>query len=587
MGYPFPHYIYENFGQNYSHLWKISTTEGFIIQIEFNDFDIIFTPGIHYCNTDSLTVFDIESNETIKTGTYCNINKFNIGKLQSNGSQILLQLNTTLKRVGNSRGFHANIRAVPKIKTTNKWINNIAEGKAADQSSTIKGLEASLAVDGNSERKQSSKCTATSYEREPWWRVNLQKRHRIYGIQIYSPDIALQNEHLVWPNGQYGLPMPVSGCPSSQDNKWKTGVRFHDVQHEPVQDDKARYWSHGIMLKGGASDGGIAQHFCIRDTKPNVKSTTNPNTFEWMPGKYCIFQFGDSCPDGFTMGSITWFDKGNSSLPSESRNYVKGTLPKGIYTKYNTTIYFCCREDGNPDIPIQLPKDRPFYLFQYGDECQKVEGMSEIPHFFHYEEEVPISGISLDLIFISGTNQLKFHDPHPKVDIGLSEKGLSLHYCYYDVSDSLKGFQVLVDTTPDTFGFSRYYDEKTGISREVNKPFLSAVECASYDVTATDSGVITLNCEQPIEGQYVIIFMNDRYDSLRLCEVKVFGEESCGRPLGMATEEILDMAITSSSIDSHGFAHHFVNARLNSAYSWCASITDPEKYIQVHIENSN
>lgn len=212
--------------------------------------------------------------------------------------------------------------------------------------------------------------------------------------------------------------------------------------------------------------------------------------------------------------------------------------------------------------------------------------MSEIEHFFHYEEEVHIEGISLDLIFIGDSNQLKFQDPHPKVDIVLFEKGLTLHYCYYDVSDQLKGFQVLVDTTPDTFGFSKHYDEETGIPRAVNKPFLSAVECASFDVTAIDSDIITLNCSQPIEGQYVIIFMNDRFDSLRLCEVKVFGEESCGRPLGMATEEILDKAINSSSVDNHfGIQHHFANARLNNAKAWCAAIGDSEKYIQVrHID---
>jgi hypothetical protein len=255
----------------------------------------------------------------------------------------------------------------------------------------------------------------------------------------------------------------------------------------------------------------------------------------------------------------------------------------GSYTPHNTTIHFCCREDGNPDVSIKLPDDRPFYLFQYGDECQKVEGMSESEHFFHYEEEIQLWGINLELIFIIGTNQLKFQDPHPRVDIALFEKGLTLHYCYYDVSDKLKGFQVLVDTTPDTYGFSRHYDDVTGISRAVDKPFLSAVECASFDVTSTDLDVITLNCKQPIEGQYVIIFMNDRYDSLRLCEVKVFGEESCGRPLGMATEEILDSAISSSSVDDHGLNHHYVNARLNSGKAWCASITDPEKYIQVII----
>lgn len=210
--------------------------------------------------------------------------------------------------------------------------------------------------------------------------------------------------------------------------------------------------------------------------------------------------------------------------------------------------------------------------------------MSDIEHFFHYEEEMQLWGISLELIFVNGTNQLKFQDPHPKADIALFDKGLTLHYCYYDISKELKGFQVLVDSTPDTYGFGVHFDDKSGIARAVDNPFLSAVECASHDVTASDFDVITLNCSQPIDGQYVIIFMNNRFDSLRLCEVKVFGEESCGRPLGMATEEILDSAISASSVDDHGFVHHHFNARLNNPNAWCASLVDTEKYIQVNTE---
>src|SRR5699024_861125 len=154
----------------------------------------------------------------------------------------------------------------------------------------------------------------------------------------------------------------------------------------------------------------------------------------------------------------------------------------------------------------------------------------------------------------------------------------------------LKGFQVLVDTTPDTFGHARYYDDESGIARPVNKQFLSAVECASYSVTDNEFEHITLNCTQPIEGQYVIIFMKDRKDALQLCEVKVFGEESCGRPLGMATEEILDSAITASSFDTKdGLQNHYYNVRLNSPKAWCVASSDVDKYVQIdlRLQNSN
>lgn len=151
----------------------------------------------------------------------------------------------------------------------------------------------------------------------------------------------------------------------------------------------------------------------------------------------------------------------NTSEDELSKNFVHGTVPSGVYTKSKTTIYFCCREDGKADVPIKLPRERPFYLFQFGDECQKVEGLTETEQFFHFEEEVLMWGISLDLIFVE-PNQLKFQDPHPKVEIALFDKGLTLYYCYYDVTNKLKGFKVLVDSTPATYGFGTHYDDENG-----------------------------------------------------------------------------------------------------------------------------
>lgn len=490
---------------------------------------------------------------------------------------------------------------MPKIirlpsSNNNRWVNNAAEGRPTDQSSTRSPRDSSLAVDNNYEQNDAAKCSSTNYEREPWWRVNLQKRHRIYGVTIYSyrrkqqESISLNVPNSVlcpkcdfeWPPGNYGLPMPVSGCPS--DNIWKTGMRFHAIQHDKPYDDKTRYWSDNIMLKGGATKYGIEQHFCIHQQSQNENPEYNGNETipTWQPGKYCIFQYGYSCPDGFHIGSLTWFDKNPVFSASKYYNSINGTLPRGEYTTHNTTIYFCCREDGDPTKPINLPRTRPFYLFQYGRICQEVAGMSEMEHFFHFEEEVLLNGSIPDLVFISG-QRLKFQDPHPRIEVTLFDRGLTLHYCYYDIADKLKGFQVLIDTTPDTFGYGRFYDIETGISRSINKPFLSAVECASYSTIEQEFDHITLNCNQPIEGQYVIIFMKDRQDALQLCEVLVFGEETCGRPLGMATEEILDSAITASSFDaSKGLVYHPYNVRLNSFAAWCTNNNDPEKYIQVN-----
>lgn len=655
VDYPSPHYLYGNYGFHLLHQWNLTTTQGFQIQIEFNDFDVNSTPGQHNCDADLLTLQELKEGLLVKKTDYCNINRFNIGKFRSGWNHVVMRLKTKMKKVGNSRGIHATVRSIPAVATTLKWVKNAAQGKPTDQSSTRDFHDSSFAVDGLLDQLNAAKCASTNYEREPWWRVNLQKRHRIHGVKIfnrirrpqdqqqsvppsgpserlraYDTESAFTRMHLSgdedipWPAGEYALPMPVSGCPKSDTSaQWLTGMRFHAVQHDKPYDDKTRYWSDSIMLKGGATEVGIEQHFCVH-TSLNITSSTEteyesistsrqePAGEPWSPGKYCIFQFGDSCPEGFHTGSITWFDKSHNNHTSKLNmfNALHGHVPSGFYTTHNTTINFCCREDGNPEIPIRMPRTRPFYLLQMGSHCQEVEGMSEVEHFFHYEEEVVLSGsFSVDFIYTSEQN-LKFCDPHPRVDATLFDRGfstafslficpltfltfltgLTLHYCYYDITDKLKGFQVLVDTTPDTFGYGRFFDEETGIARPIAKQFLSAVECASYSVTDNEFESITLNCTQPIEGQYVIIHMKDRKDALQLCEVEVLGEESCGRPLGMATEEVLDSAITASSFEtSHGLLYHYYNVRLNSPKAWCAANTDSEKYIQMdlRLQNSN
>ena len=601
-GYPFPHHLLgTSFGNHLLHHWNLTTKEGNSLQIEFNDFDV-------NCEADLLTVQD-EPQDKNTTVDYCNINRFNIGKFNSASHMTLMRLKTKMKKVGNSRGIHATIASIPAVSNARKWVPNAALGKPTDQSTTINSLDSSLAVDGVTEQFDPSKCTSTDYEKEPWWRVNLQKRHRIHGVKMYSlihrkkPSLTT-GEHdsqeslseSSWPSGEYALPMPVSGCPTTDaSSEWLTGMRFHAVKHDKPYDDKAYpYWSESIMLKGGATELGIEQHFCVHSTVASNESKPN-DASAWMPGKYCIFQYGDHCPDNFQSGSITWFDKSHNNQTSRLNlfNSVSGHVPSGHYTTHNTTINFCCRDDGQPEVPIRLPTTRPFYLLQYGQICQEVEGMSEVGQYFHYEEEVILtsdhSSSRVDFIYASD-GQLKFQDLHPRVDAMLFDRGMSLHYCYYDITHKLKGFQVLVDTTQDTSGYGRFYDEESGIARSVKKKFLSAVECASYSVTANEFEHITLNCAQPIEGQYVIIFMKDRKDALQLCEVKVFGEESCGRPLGMATEEILDTAITASSFDTKdGLLNHYYNVRQNSPKAWCAAGSDPDKYIQIdlRLQNSN
>lgn len=59
----------------------------------------------------------------------------------------------------------------------------------------------------------------------------------------------------------------------------------------------------------------------------------------------------------------------------ERLSSTTGAVADGYYAK-NTGFYFCCRNDGDIDIPIILPKEMPFSLFMESgaDDCQTVRG---------------------------------------------------------------------------------------------------------------------------------------------------------------------------------------------------------------------
>lgn len=159
-----------------------------------------------------------------------------------------------------------------------------------------------------------------------------------------------------------------------------------------------------------------------------IRSTVSSRyNYKWPPGEYCIFQYGESCPEGFKSGYITWKDTQNVLSDSS----IRGFIPKGNYTRQTTTIYFCCRDDGSAENLIELPTDAPFYLLRYGKSCQKVDGMSEQEQYFHFNEAVPpvMPGTKEDKI----DGLPKYKQPHPQVEKDKFEKGIALYYCYYDI----------------------------------------------------------------------------------------------------------------------------------------------------------
>lgn len=84
---------------------------------------------------------------------------------------------------------------------------------------------------------------------------------------------------------------------------------------------------------------------------------------------------------GFIEGWIKWDDQ-----DALNGNEVSGEVPDGVYD-HNTLIYYCCREDGDPTVPILLPTEDPFFLFRKNGQCQAVEGMTLIEEWFRWDGE--------------------------------------------------------------------------------------------------------------------------------------------------------------------------------------------------------
>lgn len=204
----------------------------------------------------------------------------------------------------------------------------------------------------------------------------------------------------LWPRGYYGLPMPDVGCPKSYYQKftWQTGTRHQDTE-------RGNEWSLPLHFPPRYALDSIDQHFCMK----NVYSEQGDK--EWEEGKYCLFKADNQiCPSGFNEGSIKWDDR-----LMFNQNSLTGSHPEGKYGM-NTEIHFCCRVNGYANEAISLPNNAPFYLLQYGDDCQKVKGMSSIKEWFFWDCNKWPPTVTSSSGWV------------PKSTVG---RDVKLHYCYY------------------------------------------------------------------------------------------------------------------------------------------------------------
>lgn len=200
-----------------------------------------------------------------------------------------------------------------------------------------------------------------------------------------------------WPDGQYSLVESASGCPSG----WSSGWRYQDNEDDD-NENHARPSNINSYIKLNL-DRNIKTYYC-------TKTISGNSGFTWPRGRYCIAQYGESCPSGFFSGYRHWDDE-----DSNNENSLQLPVPDGNYDR-NTRINYCCRSDGDVNKPILLPTRRSFILYRYGGTCQKVLGMNNpVELFIHFDDE-------------DSNNENSCSGNRPD---GRCDRNHEIYFCYY------------------------------------------------------------------------------------------------------------------------------------------------------------
>lgn len=128
-----------------------------------------------------------------------------------------------------------------------------------------------------------------------------------------------------WPAEAYSLLRAQSSCPASS---------FKDAG---ASYKRIKYISVRLVIGSRQESNGYCQH----DDLPTASKS-------WPRGTYCIIKTkNNDCPVGFEDGLL------QAHLNAKNRKDKQITLDA-----------FCCRSDGLHSTPIELPKQKPFYLYR-------------------------------------------------------------------------------------------------------------------------------------------------------------------------------------------------------------------------------
>ncbi|XP_041366864.1 uncharacterized protein LOC121381594 [Gigantopelta aegis] len=211
---------------------------------------------------------------------------------------------------------------------------------------------------------------------------------QIDGVCSY-PGIA------TWPGGSYALLSAIDGCPDgfTEGNytHWSDGASSKSSSFHLAGDFQSEYTTYKFCVMENSNSGG-----------------------KWPTGAYCIMRKAGTCPEGFSEGSVIYDDEIRSA---DKNKTINEPIPDGVFDN-NTQFFYCCRDDGFRNEPLDIPNSKPLVLFRIGrwyQGCQQVKGMyvtAEKYVFDNHNEGVSNKTGSIPYISESST---KYH----------------VNFCYY------------------------------------------------------------------------------------------------------------------------------------------------------------
>ncbi|KAK3760611.1 hypothetical protein RRG08_058609 [Elysia crispata] len=165
-----------------------------------------------------------------------------------------------------------------------------------------------------------------------------------------------------WPSGRYALLQPATGCPL--DLRFYAGNTGYFTMHGESSQGHSKTFANPEthlakpVVNTSGSDIFVTLRFCT--------SNTIANSIPWPKGEYCIHSVDNSCPTGFSRGSIAVDTEDTNNKDAKGGNHP-------YYAP--SDLRFCCIKSGAYSSPMVLPTETPFYLYRYQSPCQVIAGM--------------------------------------------------------------------------------------------------------------------------------------------------------------------------------------------------------------------